>query len=251
MEELVLVVTRAPRESVVARGQVIVVGRGGVLGRSPEADITVASPRVSRSHLQVDVTPTGLSVVPLTASNGTFLDGEALEPHVPALAPVGALLQVGGVLFTVNTLAATEPVLAPLPPEAEREGTLDLRVVWDAGECTVFCNTHPIPVFGLPARFLGLLADEPGQVVHHHDLVQQLATNDLSNLASRVRTGFREAVALGHLSASALARRLASQAVQVDDEDDPNELCRRLIQVRRNHGYVLHVSPRDVEVVYV
>lgn len=53
-----------------------------LIGRSPEARITVSSTRVSRRHAQIVVTDEGASIEDLGSRNGTFVAGRRIEGRV-------------------------------------------------------------------------------------------------------------------------------------------------------------------------
>ncbi|WP_026459672.1 FhaA domain-containing protein [Schaalia suimastitidis] len=50
-----------------------------VLGRSSEADIMVDDTGVSRRHLELRITPTGVIATDLGSTNGTFVEGHKIE----------------------------------------------------------------------------------------------------------------------------------------------------------------------------
>lgn len=50
-----------------------------VLGRGTEADIVVADSGVSRRHLELRITPTGVIATDLGSTNGTFVEGHRID----------------------------------------------------------------------------------------------------------------------------------------------------------------------------
>jgi len=50
-----------------------------VLGRSPDADLRVASPRASRRHVEIRAATPGHVAVDLGSTNGTSVNGARLE----------------------------------------------------------------------------------------------------------------------------------------------------------------------------
>ena len=58
-----------------------------VIGRSTESDLVVRDPRMSRRHAAVSVTVTGIHVRDLGSTNGTRLDGVAVDRHGCELRP--------------------------------------------------------------------------------------------------------------------------------------------------------------------
>jgi pSer/pThr/pTyr-binding forkhead associated (FHA) protein len=56
-----------------------------IVGRSPESDLIVSHPSISRKHCQVEVIDNTLFITDLNSSNGTFLNGMRLvsgEKHI-------------------------------------------------------------------------------------------------------------------------------------------------------------------------
>lgn len=59
------------------------VGQGKILiGRSPECDIKIDNPAVSRKHLSIEYGPDGYVLADLGSANGTFLNGEQIKAPV-------------------------------------------------------------------------------------------------------------------------------------------------------------------------
>lgn len=76
-----------------------------VLGKSPEkADIVIQNnPTVSRSHCRLIISSEGqLSVVDLTSSNGTFVNGARIHPNRSVPLPVGSRLALANLEFAVT-----------------------------------------------------------------------------------------------------------------------------------------------------
>ncbi|WP_151775153.1 FtsK/SpoIIIE domain-containing protein [Streptomyces abyssomicinicus] len=102
------------------------------VGRSADAEIPLDDPDVSRLHCAVTVAPDGsVTVADLRSTNGTRLDGRAVDGDPVPLAP-GALLRVGE-----STLRLTLPAsVVPAPVTPDGEGCLRLAApgpVGDAG----------------------------------------------------------------------------------------------------------------------
>ena len=51
------------------------------LGRSSDNDLKVASPHISRNHLQIDVAPHQLRLTDLGSTNGFHLNGQQMPAH--------------------------------------------------------------------------------------------------------------------------------------------------------------------------
>lgn len=76
-------------------GQVVILPRGIVtIGRHDECDLTLTDPDVSRRHASVTVTSMGVVVRDLGSTNGTSVDGHAVDEDGTALVP-GAVLRMG------------------------------------------------------------------------------------------------------------------------------------------------------------
>jgi len=62
--------------------QELALGQGHVLiGRSKLCDIRLESPTVSRQHALIVCSPTGLTLIDLSSTNGTYVDGYQIEEH--------------------------------------------------------------------------------------------------------------------------------------------------------------------------
>lgn len=72
------------------------VQHGCVIGRSPEADVTLGLDRLSRRHARIDADGDRWRVFDLASTNGTFLDGEEVG-EAGALLGDGSRLVLGGV----------------------------------------------------------------------------------------------------------------------------------------------------------
>jgi adenylate cyclase len=78
-------------------------GRPAVLGRDPESDLVVLDATISRRHAQLTSYEAGVEVRDLGSSNGTLLNGAAVEV---ALAGDGDTLTFGGASFTLRAPVA-------------------------------------------------------------------------------------------------------------------------------------------------
>jgi S-DNA-T family DNA segregation ATPase FtsK/SpoIIIE len=83
----------------------------GVLtvGRNPACDLVLTDPDVSRQHAAITGTTAGISVHDLGSTNGTYLDGTAVDADGAAMTP-GQLLRLGESLLRVT--GADEPAAA-------------------------------------------------------------------------------------------------------------------------------------------
>jgi phage tail-like protein len=75
------------------------------IGRSPDNDLPLQHPGISREHLELRLTPSGMVATDLNSSNGTFVDGVRMLAYQPTSIELGQVLQIGPyVLVTRRTL---------------------------------------------------------------------------------------------------------------------------------------------------
>lgn len=87
-----------------ARGAVIVVrSLPAVLGRSDDADLTIADETVSRRHVELRGTRTELEIEDLGSSNGTTLNGNDIAGAITL--HDGDLVGVGSATFLVKSIS--------------------------------------------------------------------------------------------------------------------------------------------------
>ena len=70
-----------------------------VLGRSRQATVRLDDDLVSKQHARVTVKPDGVWLEDLGATNGTFVDGRALDPHEIVKIQPGQTVQLGDTVF--------------------------------------------------------------------------------------------------------------------------------------------------------
>ncbi|HEX3598763.1 MAG TPA: EAL domain-containing protein [Lacipirellulaceae bacterium] len=70
-----------------------------VVGRKPEASLSIPSPTVSREHAELTVVDRGLLLRDLGSTNGTFVNGTRIQQ--PCTVHHGDLLQFGQIVFRV------------------------------------------------------------------------------------------------------------------------------------------------------
>lgn len=73
-----------------------------LIGRSAECNLRIACSEVSRRHCRLALTENGVLVRDLRSSNGTFVDGQPIEPETDVPLAAGARLSLGGVDFFVH-----------------------------------------------------------------------------------------------------------------------------------------------------
>ncbi|MEQ1501725.1 MAG: GGDEF domain-containing protein [Myxococcota bacterium] len=82
-------------------------GTSGVIGRSPDADLVLYDPSVSRFHARIDVAQDGaLTLVDLNSTNGTMINHEALTGSAPIRA--GDRVTVGAVAVSIDVMLPAE-----------------------------------------------------------------------------------------------------------------------------------------------
>ncbi|MEZ4237229.1 MAG: GGDEF domain-containing protein [Myxococcota bacterium] len=82
-------------------------GTQGTIGRSPDADLVIADPSVSRYHARIDVQDDGALIVSdLGSTNGTFVNLIPVAPR--SRLRIGDRLTVGGVAVSVEAMSAAE-----------------------------------------------------------------------------------------------------------------------------------------------
>jgi S-DNA-T family DNA segregation ATPase FtsK/SpoIIIE len=104
-------------------GERFEVGNGSYrLGRDPDADVVVADPSISRHHLDLQVDESGVSAADAGSSNGTALNGRALQRGSFTLLREGDELELGRTLLRFHPLGAV-----PAHGVAQRDGRLDFN----------------------------------------------------------------------------------------------------------------------------
>ncbi len=149
-----------------------------LLGRAPECDVFVPVQQVSRRHARVWPQEGALWVEDLGSKNGTFLNGEPLQPHQPQRMKEGDILALAlAQKFVVLGMGetATQPVPEPLQAamrrflqEPRRRLTLDpeSQTVWVLGR-----RVEP-PLSPQQFRLLEALYRQAGRVVSRSALIE-------------------------------------------------------------------------------
>jgi S-DNA-T family DNA segregation ATPase FtsK/SpoIIIE len=117
-------------------GRVVAVERGRLtIGRDPSCDLVLADPDVSRRHAELQVAA-GISVRDLGSTNGTYLDGAALDDAAVPLR-TGAVVRMGDSLLTLAGPTETPASVQEgadgtrqllRPPRGEAPGTADREI---------------------------------------------------------------------------------------------------------------------------
>ena len=165
-----------------------------VIGRAPNASLTIAVPNMSRIHAQITWRSGSWWLEDLASKNGTFVNGRNISGPAVRLATGDEIVFGGAVSFTFHDPAAT--------PIAPRIGRLD--GVWiDATSGAVWVDAVRIepPLSPRQLALLQLLDQHRGDVVARTAIVEQVwadaAAEGVSDdavgaLVKRLRARLRE-----------------------------------------------------------
>jgi phage tail-like protein len=65
------------------------------IGRAPDNDLSLQHPGISRHHLELTATESGIVVTDLGSANGTFVDGARILPYQPVRVEPGRAVRIG------------------------------------------------------------------------------------------------------------------------------------------------------------
>lgn len=80
----------------------VVLKSDAVIGRSADCNLRIASSEISRRHCRLTLNETGVFVRDLESSNGTFVDGNRIEPNIDVALQPACELSLGGIRFLVH-----------------------------------------------------------------------------------------------------------------------------------------------------
>src|SRR6187551_1288676 len=86
-----------------------------VIGRSPDSDIHIETPLISRSHARLTINERECVIEDLGSSNGTFVGGEKIT--AVTILKLDSKVKLGPVTLEINREA---PTVAPISLEARR-----------------------------------------------------------------------------------------------------------------------------------
>lgn len=89
------------------------------VGRDLTSTVVIQEPEVSRNHLRMSRQGSNYSIEDLGSTNGTFVDGEALQPGNPVTLKGGEVLEIGMMVQLVYTWEPNQ-----LPTNIEKPGAL-------------------------------------------------------------------------------------------------------------------------------
>eukprot|EP00913_Durusdinium_trenchii_P023482 g22060.t1 len=121
--QYIKLVTAFP-QTVTANVKKVVLKSDTVIGRSADCNLRIASNEISRRHCRVTVNDTGVFVRDLGSSNGTFINGNRIEPEIDVAISPESELSLGGIRFVVRF----KPPEIPQPTD-EPGSTVDLPFV--------------------------------------------------------------------------------------------------------------------------
>lgn len=94
-------------------GQVVALRPGAFsLGRNRDCDIVLDDIQVSRNHATIRITVEGIHLADVGSTNGTFVNGERIPPHMSRRLEAGDTIRLGQ---TATLSVGAEPVVAPTP----------------------------------------------------------------------------------------------------------------------------------------
>jgi len=85
-----------------ANVKTVVLHSDAVIGRSKDCNLRLASGQISRKHCQLLIDDERVAIRDLGSSNGTYLNGNKLEPNTETLLSTGDEISVGSVSFKVE-----------------------------------------------------------------------------------------------------------------------------------------------------
>ena len=133
------------------------------IGRSPESDVVINDPRVSRSHARIGFAGGRFVLEDLGSTNGTTLNGKPVS--APAALADGDALSLAGVRAAFQVEAPT--VVISAPPAA-------LGLYIDLSTHEVSTDGRPVQLSPKEYLFLAVLYRRAGSVVAHEDLAREV-----------------------------------------------------------------------------
>ncbi len=110
------------------------------IGRTPENDLALNLPLVSKRHAELNITEQGVLVTDLGSQYGTFIAGVKLVPNQPHPLLKGALLQIGPFKITLR-----DTVLQPVEESPISEDANELELLILEAQTMTPRQKHPTP----------------------------------------------------------------------------------------------------------
>lgn len=100
-----------------------------IVGRSPKSDIVIPHDSISRSHCKIENEKGIFYITDLGSSNGTFLDGQRIQPEQRTPCLASSQLTLGKLDCELSAdSSASEEVSTPAPAPTRGEYTATMRV---------------------------------------------------------------------------------------------------------------------------
>lgn len=156
------------------------------VGSGSQAHIHLPRPEISGEHAHFIVTADSLKIIDTDSSNGTFLDGNRLEPNQTYEAPPGSTVKIGEVEIIVNGPELKEEEIQPEeeqqavphhidPPSPERKKELTSQVKAAAKAAELQSGKEEIPVLkisGIPLKDRPLVQEIKKRA--HNELLKRM-----------------------------------------------------------------------------
>jgi len=94
------------------------------IGRAPDNQLVISDPKASSHHAEILPSVRGYSITDLGSTNGTFINEQRLERHIPRLLNGGDRIRIGDLTFTYeasNTSQVAPTVYGSPNQESSRE----------------------------------------------------------------------------------------------------------------------------------
>ncbi len=90
------------------------------IGRAPDNQLVVNDPKSSSHHAEIRPEGQGYSVIDLGSTNGTFINEQRIQPHIPHLLAAGDRVRIGDTIFTYELTGV--PQIEPTAYAAYNQG---------------------------------------------------------------------------------------------------------------------------------
>jgi DNA-binding winged helix-turn-helix (wHTH) protein len=141
-----------------------------LIGRLPDCDLPVGHRAVSRQHAQIVCEAGRYHLEDLGSTNGTFLNGQQIEPHDRRSLKAGDLIQIAHVaVFRFEDPSVTTPITRPQPH-------LSGRFWLDRATRQVYVRGRALtpPLSAQQFTLLEILSATPGRVVLRDEIANAL-----------------------------------------------------------------------------
>ncbi len=145
-----------------------------LIGRSPDCDIVLNSPEISRIHGRILYTDRAYHYLDMGSTSGSILNGELLNAASPYPLNIGDLLQLGETFIYIEAVeAVVPPQLTSLPIVGQIPWTTqDVwcrcdRIIQETADVKTFCLVAETPTAWhyLPGQFVTLEVEIDGKPV--------------------------------------------------------------------------------------